>query len=73
MTRTWIATGVVLAFAAAFDIAFPYADHPESWWHTTPAFDLLYGFVGCIATVYFSKWLGRWVSRPEDYYQRDET
>ena len=36
------------------------------WWHRTPGFQALYGVVGCIVIVLVSKWLGRWLQRPED-------
>lgn len=70
--RIWTVIGITVATSAAFDILFSHADHPESWWHTAPAFDVVYGFAGCVALVFFSKWLGGSVSRPESYYEQDE-
>lgn len=72
MKRVWLITGVCAAAAVGFDLVFPYYSHPESWWHTTPGFDLAYGFLGCAAIVLFSKKLGTFVSRPEDYYERGQ-
>jgi hypothetical protein len=69
--RVWLITVGCVAAAALFDLALPYYSHPESWWHTTPGFDLVYGLVGCAAIISFSKWLGSLISRPEDYYERD--
>lgn len=71
MKRVWLITGAAVAAAVGFDLVFPYYSHPESWWHTTPGFDLVFGLVGCAGIVLFSKWLGTLVSRPEDYYERD--
>ncbi len=71
MKRVAQITGAAIVAAVGFDVVFPYYSHPESWWHTTPGFDLVYGLVGCAAIVLFSKWLGTHVSRPEDYYDRD--
>jgi hypothetical protein len=69
--RVWTVAGVCALTAVAFDVLFPYYSHPESWWHTTPGFDLVFGFAGCAAIVLFSKSLGKFVSKPEDYYERD--
>jgi hypothetical protein len=70
--RVWIATAIFLGVSALLDFAIRGYAHPEFWWHTMPGFDLLYGFVGCGAIVFFSKWLGhRFLMRSEDYYERD--
>ena len=72
MKRVWIATAIVLVVSATLDFAIRSYAHPEFWWHTMPGFDLVYGFVGCGAIVFFSKWLGhRFLMRSEDYYEQD--
>ena len=71
MKRVWLIIGVSVVAALGLELIFPYYSHPESWWHTTPGFDLVFGLVGCAALVLFSKWLGTLVSRPEDSYARD--
>ncbi len=72
MKRTWTLTIVLAAASAVIDIATRHFAHPEFWWHTVPAFDIVYGFVGCAAIVYASKWFGhRFVMRDEDYYERE--
>ena len=72
MKRAWTVTAILVAVSVVVDIAtLPFA-HPEFWWHTVPGFDLLFGFLGCGAIVYGSKWLGhKFVMRDEDYYERD--
>lgn len=71
MRRVWLITGVIAAAAIGFDLLFPDFDHPESWWHITPGFDLVFGLVGCAATIWISKWFGTFVSKPENYYEQD--
>lgn len=45
--------------------------HPEYFWHRLRWFDALYGVIGCLGIVLFSKALGKWfLQRPEDYYDR---
>ncbi|MGH7349755.1 MAG: hypothetical protein ACREI6_07040 [Candidatus Rokuibacteriota bacterium] len=57
---------LALAVAVALEWALvrPGADLP--WWHRAPGFQTVCGFVGCVAIVLVSKWLGRWLQRPED-------
>lgn len=72
MKRVWITTAIFVGVSATLDIAFRDYAHSEFWWHTVPAFDLVYGFWGCGAIVVFSKWLGhKFLMRSEDYYERD--
>ena len=72
MKRAWKVTAICVAVSAVVDVALASFAHPEFWWHSVPAFDLVYGFVGCAAIVLFSKWLGHtFLMRDEDYYERD--
>jgi len=44
-------------------------EHPHFWWEKLPAFDAIFGFVGCILIVLGSKALGHhWIQKDEDYY-----
>ena len=44
-------------------------EHPHFWWEKIPAFDAIFGFLGCIFIVVGSKVLGhRWLQKDEDYY-----
>ncbi|MEW6459082.1 MAG: hypothetical protein AB1441_08460 [Bacillota bacterium] len=45
--------------------------HGKFWWHELYGFDLLFGFLGCLALVWVSRALGKHlVQRGEDYYDR---
>lgn len=46
--------------------------HEYDYWFTgIPGFFVLFGFVGCAAIIYLSKWFGRFfVQRDEDYYDQ---
>jgi len=70
--RLWVVTAIFVVVSAALDIALRHYAHAEFWWHTVPAFDLVYGFLGCGVIVVFSKWLGhKFLMRSEDYYERE--
>jgi Kef-type K+ transport system membrane component KefB len=44
-------------------------EHAHFWWERIPAFDAIFGFLGCIIIVVGSKALGHyWLQRNEDYY-----
>jgi len=70
--RAWKWTAVLAVVSVGLDLGLSHYAHPEFWWHRAPAFDFLYGFIGCVATVFFSKWLGHeLLMRDENYYERD--
>ncbi|HSB61925.1 MAG TPA: hypothetical protein VLI67_09405 [Vicinamibacteria bacterium] len=72
MRRGWVIGGAAALVTVALEVAFRHAAHPVLAWHSVPAFDLAYGFLGCALIVVASKALGRLgIQRPEDYY-RDE-
>jgi hypothetical protein len=69
----WTVAGAVALVTIVADLLAP-PDHAGSWWQTMPAFDLVYGFAGCVATIGMAKLLGTWwVQRPEDYYHEDRS
>ena len=44
-------------------------EHAHFWWEKIPAFDAIFGFLGCIVVGLGSKALGHhWIQRNEDYY-----
>lgn len=44
-------------------------EHPHFFWEKIPAFDALFGFLGCIIIVLIAKTLGHfWLQKDEDYY-----
>lgn len=72
MSPAWKLTAVLVVASAIADVALSRYGHAEFWWHGVPAFDLVFGFVGCAAIVLLSKWLGHeLLMRDEDYYERD--
>jgi hypothetical protein len=41
-------------------------------WERIPGFYAFYGFLGCLAIIFVSKWLGRlFIQRDEGYYDRE--
>jgi hypothetical protein len=73
MTIWWVITAAVAALSVAAEVAFHDAAHALYWWHRVPAFDLVYGLLGCLAIIVLSKALGKaWLQRPEDYYGTGE-
>jgi len=58
-----IVTLVALAIGAGVDALIGYSRFP--------GYGALIGLLGCIVIVVVSKWLGRFLSRPEDLYPDD--
>ncbi len=65
----WIVIGVLVLGSL---VAEQFAHHEHHYWFTDiPGFFVIYGFIGCVAIIYLSKWYGKYgVQRPEDYYTR---
>ncbi|HSW29173.1 MAG TPA: hypothetical protein VLH75_06710 [Longimicrobiales bacterium] len=64
----WGALILVLAGSVLMDLFGP-AKEPKNVWDVK-AFFAVYGFVGCVAIIFVSKWLGAvWLQRDEDYYE----
>ena len=65
----WFVVGAIVAVSS---VAGQFAHHEHHYWFTDiPAFFVVYGFIGCVAIIYLSKWYGKYgVQRPEDYYIR---
>ena len=58
----------IIAVIAGFILPTEEGEH-EFWWSHLPVFFALLGFIGCVAMIYISRWLGRyWLQRKEDYY-----
>ncbi len=70
MKRFWlIAAGVMAAVTMLLELMSGHHGPAAFWWQKTLAFDLLYGFAGCLGIVLGSKWLGHaWLQRDENYY-----
>ena len=70
MTRSGVLCVVVAVVLFVVELMPVHESHGHHWWHVLPGFDLLYGFVGCVAIVLISKAVGsRWLERPETYYE----
>ena len=68
----WGLAGAAALASVAAKIAYHDAAHARFWWHEVPAFDLVYGFAGCLAIIVLSKALGKlWLQRPEGYYDEE--
>lgn len=67
----WILLGLVTAVSIIGELQGPHdAEHASHWWGAIPLFYILFGFVGCVVIIFFSKWLGaRLLQRKEDYYE----
>ena len=73
MKRWWRwGAAVAVAVSVVVELRLP-RGHGSFSWVSLPGFDLLYGFIGCVALVLASKALGAvWLQREEDYYRDDE-
>jgi peptidoglycan/LPS O-acetylase OafA/YrhL len=61
--RPLVVTLIAFAVAVVVDVVVGYSPFP--------GYGALIGFLGCVVIVVVSRWLGRWLSRPEDYYADD--
>lgn len=69
-TWHWIALGVVFVISLILEFGFM-SEHGSHWWNHIPAFYAIWGFIGCVAIIYISKWLGKlFILSDEDYYDR---
>ncbi len=58
-----------IGLVALLGFLLPHEGEAHYLWEKVPVFDLLFGFLGCIVLILFSKGLGhRFLERPEDYY-----
>jgi len=74
MKRMWLSTLVLSGgLIVLLDLIYQHHAHAAFWWHLTPAFDLLYGFVGCVGMVLITKWLGHaGLQRDENFYEDNQ-
>ena len=67
--RPLILAAGALAFSVAAEVFLGGKGHAEFWWSHIAGFFSLYGFVGCLATIWIAKFLGAlWLERRETYY-----
>lgn len=67
-TVIWVCCGV-LALLVLVDVFLISKEHAHSKAEHIPAFWSIFGFLGCVVIVLFSKWFGhRGIMTREDYY-----
>lgn len=60
---------LAIAAVALLGFLLPHEGEFHYLWQRVPVFDLIFGFLGCLLLILFSKALGHhWLQRPEDYY-----
>lgn len=66
----WIALGVLTIISIVVELTIVSGgEHGAHWWSVIPLFYILFGFIGCIVIVFFSKTLGKiFLQKKEDYY-----
>lgn len=73
MRRAWALGGLLAGATIVLQVVFRHAAHPHYRWHAVPAFELVFGFLGCALVVVASKALGRaGLQKPESHYGEDE-
>lgn len=71
-SRVVIISGIVLILSILMEVLFVH-HHVHYWWHGFIGFDIIYGFVGCVAIIVVSKGLGKlFVQRQENYWEGGE-
>jgi hypothetical protein len=69
LIQLWRGGWVLLALLVLAEFSYhPHAYFVIDGWF---AFNALYGFLSCVAMVLFAKFLGVYLKRGEDYYNRD--
>lgn len=68
MKKIRICLLVAIVVSCLLGFAFP-NPHPHFWWQKIPIFDTIFGFLGCVVIILFSKWIGHaWLMKSERYY-----
>ncbi len=73
MKRIWLIISiVVIAIFITFDLLLAGHGHSVFPWSKVAGFFSLFGLLGCLALIGFSKLIGHyWLQREEDYYDGD--
>ena len=68
---SWSALGVLSLIAVITELSVPHdPEHAAYWWNSIPGFYAAFGFVGCVAIIVISKWIGKiLLQRGEEYYE----
>ncbi|MGF1670369.1 MAG: hypothetical protein ACFCU6_07975 [Balneolaceae bacterium] len=66
----WYILGVLFLITLILEFTV-LADYEGHWWNEIPAFYALFGFVSCVAIIFFAKFLAKKiVNRDPEYYDR---
>lgn len=66
--KVLVLSGAVLVLSILIEVLFVH-HHVHYWWHAFVGFDIIYGFLGCVAIIVVSKFLGKaFIQKKEDYY-----
>lgn len=67
-TWHWITLGILILISLILEFTY-LAEYDSHWWNAIPGFYMIWGFLGCVAIIYVSKWLGKlFIFRHEQYY-----
>ncbi|MDI6765354.1 MAG: hypothetical protein QME52_00755 [Bacteroidota bacterium] len=66
----WISLGILTIISIIVELTMvSETEHGTHWWSVIPLFYILFGFVGCVVIVFFSKAIGKiFLQKKEDYY-----
>ena len=68
-TWHWIALALLTILSLVVELTMVH--HGKHWWSSIPGFYIILGFVSCIVTVYFAKWVGKvFLYKEEGYYDQ---
>lgn len=63
----WTVIGIILAVTLVLEFTF-LADYDSHWWNEIPAFYAIYGFLCCLAIIYFAKFLAKKIVNRDIHY-----
>lgn len=61
----WIALGAIIALSFLAE----FTQEAHHWWENIPGFYIIFGFIGAMALILISRYLGKlFIQKNEDYY-----
>ena len=68
MKKVLTISGILLVLATFIELIFAHP-HGTYWWHNLVAFDIVFGFFGCLLLMVAAKGLGKlFLQQREDFY-----
>ena len=68
----WALLAVAAVVSLLGGFAIPHDPAHDAWWNRIPAFFALFGFLGCVAIIFFAKSLGKlFLRKGVEYYDAD--